>query len=92
MHHYYFPPVIQALQEEIQQHPDLLVNMLQLPKGAAIEEKLGEVAAYCEIALDGYYGEDDILKLCDILVARLKKKRGELVLEIVSSLPPSMIQ
>lgn len=82
MYHEYFPPVIQALQEEIQKHPALLKNLLQLPKDCGIEMKLGEVAAFCGIILEGYYDNDQILELCDIFVTKLKHARAELIADI----------
>lgn len=80
-----FPEVFIDLQAEIQQHEQLLINLLQLPKDASMEMKLGEVAAYCEVVLDGYYGEEDVINLCDILVRRMQRIRGKWTLDI--SLP-----
>ena len=76
--HVYFPQSIIELQEEVQSHNQLLINLLQLPKDSPIELKIGEIAAYCDVVLDGYYGEEEIDKLCDILVQKLKQKRGQL--------------
>lgn len=82
-----FPPQVIALQAEIQQHEPLLIQLLQMPKDSPMEEKLGTVAAYVDIVLDGVYSEADIFALCDVLVARLKRKRGKLVLDVVSGIP-----
>ena len=76
-----FPEVIIELQAEIQKHPDLIVNLLQLPKDSEVEEKLGEVAAFVGVMLDGYYNEDAVLDLCETLLVKLKDKRRELVVE-----------
>lgn len=75
-----FPEVFIELQKEIQQHEKLLINLLQLPKDSPMEMKLGEVAAYCGIALDGVYTQEDIENLCEILVKKLRQKRTPLVL------------
>lgn len=91
MYHELFPPIIIELQAEIQQHPDLLVNMLQLPKDSPIELKMAEVATYCDMVLNGIYTEDDILKLAGIMINKMKSKRGELVLEIATALPANLL-
>jgi hypothetical protein len=90
MYYEMFPEEIIELQAEIQQHEPLLTQLLQLPKDSPMEMKLGEVASYCGVILDGYYNSEDILKICIVLINKLKRKRGELVLEIVQSLPPQV--
>lgn len=80
MHHEMFPEVFIELQAEIQQHEQLLINLLQLPKDSPMEVKLGEVAAYCQIVLDGMYTQEDVEKLCGILLKKLKQKRTPLIL------------
>jgi len=82
MYHEMFPPVFLALQEEIQKHQALLVNLLQLPKDCGMEMKLGEVAAFCGIILDGDYNEKEIIELCEECVKRLKQARAELIADI----------
>lgn len=91
MYHELFPPVIIELQAEIQQHPDLLISLLQLPKDSPIELKMAEVATYCDMVLDGIYTEDDILKLASIMINKMRSKRGELVLDLASVLPPNLL-
>lgn len=80
MHHELFPEVFIELQAEIQQHEQLLINLLQLPKDSPMEVKLGEVAAYCQIVLDGMYTQEDVEKLCEILLKKLKQRRTPLIL------------
>lgn len=91
MYHELFPPIIIELQAEIQQHPELLIAMLQLPKDSPIELKMAEVATYCDMVLNGIYTEDDILKLAGIMINKMKSKRGELVLEIATALPANLL-
>jgi len=85
MYHEMFPPEILAMQEEIQMHPALLSNLLQMPPNSALEDKMGEVAAFVGIILDGYYGNDEILELAEEITKRLRAARVELILEINAS-------
>lgn len=75
MYHGYFPEPVLMLQEEIQQHPQLLTTLCQLPPNSDLGDKLGEVAAYCEVILDGFYDNDSLLKLCEILLKKMQAKR-----------------
>lgn len=74
-YHEYFPEELIALKKEIQNHPDLLIQLYGV---ATFDEMLGTVAAYCEIVLDGAYTAEDILKIMDICVRKLKEK-GSLI-------------
>lgn len=82
MYHEMFPPVFLALQEEIQNHQALLVNLLQLPKDSSMEMKLAEVAAFCGIILDGFYNEEQVMEICEECIKRLKQARVELIVDI----------
>ena len=75
-----FPPVVIELEAEMQCHPKLIYNLLQLPKDPGIELKIAEVAAYCDVVLDGTYDNDDLLKLFDILLKKLQAKRANIIL------------
>lgn len=88
MYHEMFPQEVMELQEEIQKHQALMVNLLQLPKDCGLEMKLGEVAAFCGIILDGYYDEEEILELCKECVKRLRKAREELIVDILKPISP----
>lgn len=70
----YFPEQRIQLYREVTNHPDLMVRLLPY-KGTQMEEVLGEIAAYVGVILDGYYEEDRINELCDILTEKLKDKR-----------------
>lgn len=82
MYHEYFPPVVMALQEEIQRHQALLEQLCQLPANSDLSDKLGTVAAFCGIAMDGLYDNDSLLKLCEILRTKLIEAREELIRDI----------
>lgn len=76
----YFPPEVMALQAEIQYHPKLLEQLCKCDTRADMADKLGEVAAYCDVALEGMYDNDSLLKLCRILLGRLQTKRTGIIL------------
>lgn len=44
-------------------------------EGNDFTERLGAVAAYCEILLDGLYDEDDLRKIADRCTRKLQEKR-----------------
>jgi hypothetical protein len=80
MHYQYFPPVVIELEAEIQRHEPLLIKLLQLGAYSDLSDKLGTIAAHCDIAMDGMYDNDSIVRLCYILVDKLKASRSELIL------------
>lgn len=67
----FFPPSVIALNEELLNHPPL-TSMLR--PDMSLEEKLGHIAAYCDVGVDGYYLEDEIETLIYLLLQRLKNK------------------
>jgi len=93
----YYDPVYEQLQAELYLqdsegkpvHEQLLINLLQLPRGASPEEKLGEIAVYVDVILDGTYTPEDVERLCHTLLKKLKQKRGEFVLELIA---PNVVQ
>lgn len=60
-------------------HHPLLIEKLReiqiLSDDNSFETMLAGVAAYCEVALDGYYSQADINRICTICTERLRKKR-----------------
>ncbi len=74
-----FPEVMNQLRVEIDHHPKLL-EILHNQPDKNIYVAIQEIAAYCEILLNGDYDKDDILKLAEKLVWRLRAKRSILVL------------
>lgn len=69
----FFPEPMIQLQQEVLRHPKLLERLKSIA-GHDFEMKLAMCAAYVEIILDGMYDQEGLLKLCDIIVQRLKKK------------------
>jgi hypothetical protein len=79
MYYHYFPESFIALREEIDHHPDLL-TILKLQPDSDLYIHLAEIAAYCNVALDGYYTQAEIIKIADILVRELRAKRVAIIL------------
>ena len=69
----YFDPRMIALQEELLNHPRLMELLAKHPP-QEMEMRLAEVAAYCEVMLDGYYSREQLAELADVLTRKLKQK------------------
>lgn len=73
----YTDPQIRELQKELMNHPELIARYKSIAYDfIAVIESL---AAENEILLDGMYTWQDCLNICDILTAKLRKKRGALI-------------
>ena len=68
----YFDQRALDFNEEVIKHPKL---MEFLAKHTDPAMKLAEVAAYCEVILDGAYSEEDCNVLCELLTKKLIAKR-----------------
>jgi len=79
-HLVYFAEERVRLAKEISENHPKLVELLQKHPQAEFEIILAEVAAYCEVVLDGTYLQTDIDKLCDILYKKLVAKRVPIIL------------
>jgi hypothetical protein len=75
----YFDQRAQDLNAEITNHP-LLMGQLERHEDPTV--KLAHVAAYCQVALDGAYTEEECNVLCDILTKKLIQKRTQLILPL----------
>jgi hypothetical protein len=69
-----FPDELIALNEEIRNHPDLLV-ILATQQDKDVYVQIAEISAWCGVILDASYTRDDIIKLCGTLTDILRKKR-----------------
>ena len=67
-----------ALAREAAQHPDL-VDLLSTYDPTDFEMQLGEIAAYCKIAVHGDYMHHEIDTLCEKLFNILRGKRAGIV-------------
>jgi len=77
----FFPEPLIQLRQEIDHHPDLLV-LLSVQSDKDVYIQISEIAAYCDIVLDGTYTREDIVELCELCVKRLQAKRTIMVLPI----------
>lgn len=69
-----FPEEFIELAKEIQLHPNLLFE-LATSDAETFSDKLGVIAGYCEIILDGYYDRDDLIKIAGKCIEILREKR-----------------
>lgn len=73
-----WPEEVIELNRELQHldlHPELAKIMLNLDPASSFAERIGHIAAYCDLILDGQYMPDDIAKICGELSRRLVAKR-----------------
>ena len=78
MYHEYFETELIELRKEIENHPALML-ILQAQQSPDIYVHIAEIAAYCDVLLDGTYSKDDILEICEVCRKRLKDKREIIV-------------
>lgn len=80
----YFPQVALALNEEMKSHPLLLASLADMEmytgRPLLLEEKIGAIAAYCDVMLDGEYYEEDLIVLFHLLLDKLRSKSAVLIL------------
>jgi hypothetical protein len=62
------------LNREVTRHPKLVEAIRPVPQDD-FPQMLGHICAFCGIVVDGHYSEDDLEKLYDILIKRLREKR-----------------
>lgn len=63
---------------ECTHHPELIEKLREiqlLSDDNSFETMLAGVAAYCEVALDGYYTQDQLNRICTICTEILRKRR-----------------
>lgn len=66
-------PLQLQLREEVLKEPKLMDKLREAKPNGFVEE-LEMIAAYCDIVVDGYYYEEELLKLCEILINKLRAK------------------
>jgi hypothetical protein len=77
-YHEYFEQELIDLRKEIANHPDLM-TILAVQSDTDIYVHIAEIAAYCQMVLDGTYSKEDVLKLCTIMTERLRNRRAIIV-------------
>ena len=75
----YFPQSKIDLATEVRHHPTLIALLQKHPQ-SEFELLLCEIAAYCEVVLDGDYLPEDINQVCKILEKKLRAKRAGVLL------------
>lgn len=73
-----FPIERIELNIECTHHPELIEKLQEiqlLSDDNSFEAMLAGVSAYCEVALDGYYSQEDLNRICTICTKLLRKKR-----------------
>ena len=74
----YFETELIDLRREIENHPELMM-ILGVQTNPDIYVHIAEIAAYCQMVLDGTYSKEDILKLCTVMTERLINRRAIIV-------------
>lgn len=75
-----WPDEMIALNQELKHHPALMNLLANHERNDAVNEwemKLAEIAVYCEVILDGEYLPEALIKLCEILRAKLIERRQD---------------
>lgn len=67
------------LSKEVKEHPALM-ELLANHKQDDFEIMLAEIALYCDVMLHGDYTQEDLDRLCGVLVKKLMEKRLPLIL------------
>jgi len=76
----YFPEVFIELNKEIQQHDELQTLLLNNQNNDMLI-KFAQVAAYCKVALDDTYTDQDLQKIAEILIDKLRAKRAIILVQ-----------
>jgi|ERR1700748_1384492 len=74
-----FPEEFIALNRELEYHPVLTDLMTNIPANE-FELRIANIAAYCEIIVDGSYTPHDLINLAKICLEKLQDKRKKLIL------------
>ena len=77
----FFPPVALAMQDEIAaNHPVLAAQLASLNPSTQLEDRVALIGVYCNVALDGYYFDEEIETVFHLLLKRLREK-GTIILQ-----------
>ena len=73
-YHHIFPEEFIQLNIELQYHPDLCAIVAGYSE-KEFEVRLARIAAFCKIALDDTYTEEDLRKIADLCIQWLRRRR-----------------
>ena len=65
------PEVFVQLEIELEQHPDIEIGQHEM-----VYDRINDLAVQLEVVLDGYYSEQDMVGLAEVLLQKLIQKRG----------------
>ena len=80
MYHHLFPQQLLELRQEASNPAHLELHKRLDGTDTDVYVQLAEIAAYCDIILDGNYTQGDVLQLCELLTKKLYQKRTQLIL------------
>jgi hypothetical protein len=69
-----FPEAAIELHKEVSKHPALLSALSCLGPESTLNERIAIIAAYLGMVLDGYYVEEELEKLFEIILHKLRNK------------------
>lgn len=76
-----FPDSFIALQQEVLNHPRLLETLrVTRTTTQQLPEFLATVATYCNVLVEGQFGDEELDSLCDLLVTKLKQRSSIFIL------------
>lgn len=81
------PASMIALQDELRCHPKLMEQLKREGEVKTFEDGLAIIATYCDVVLDGVYTANEISRLAEVLLNRLRDKRGAIAVITTSSHP-----
>lgn len=70
----FFSDAMIALNKEIQHHPDLQEQLNHMPTHE-MEVRLACIAAFCNVAMDGYFFKEELDEIAAMLFNKLREKR-----------------
>jgi small ligand-binding sensory domain FIST len=74
-----FPDSIIALNKEVRNHPNLRLRLSKYSE-SQLTEKLAEIATYCNVLVEGYFSDDALDDLCNLLIDKLRSKSTILIM------------
>lgn len=74
-----FPDEFFEIQKELRHHPELMARLTQ-QTDKDIYIQMNEVAAYCNVVLDGDYDLTDMTELCRLCIERLQRMRVAIII------------
>lgn len=74
-----FPPAALELQQEVSKHPALVSALSSLGQESTLNERIAIIAAYAGMVLDGWYQEQELEKLFELMILKLRTKSAIII-------------